>query len=259
MNKLRAWGVLALVAAVAIAAGGWFLALSPQKSKVSSLKDQTAQQQDANAKLRSQIALLKKQQSQIPAEQARIAQIKNRIPESPQLTNYVRTLTSLAAATHVELVSIAPAAPTQVKLASAQPQGTAPSDAAAGGAAPAAAPNLSTISVAIDVVGDYYNVQQFLSKLEDTQRATIVSAVSLKPGALPHGTGPSQDNVTSGADGVASGWKTLAASISASIFMSAAPQAVADPGAGQAEAPSTTTTNTAPPASPAAANASASN
>jgi Tfp pilus assembly protein PilO len=242
-----------------IVAGGWFLALSPQKSKVSDLQDQTAQQQDANTKLRSQIALLKKQQSQIPAEQARIAQIKNRIPESPQLTNYVRTLTSLAAATHVELVSIAPAAPTQVKLANAQQQQPAPSGAATNaGTATAAAPNLSTISVDINVVGDYYNVQQFLSKLEDTNRATIVSSVSLKPGALPRADGPGEGGAASGAD-AASAWKTLSASINASIFMSAAPQTVAAPAAGQAEAPSTTaTTNTAPPASP-AANASASN
>jgi len=175
MSKLRTWGVVALLAVVAIAAGGWFLALSPQKSKVSDLQSQTAQQEQANQKLQSQILLLKKQQSQIPAEQARIAQIKGRIPESPQITTYVRTLTTLAAATHVELVSIAPAAPALVQLANAQSQANpAPSTAAGAAPAPSAA-GLSTISVAINVVGDYYSVQQFLSKLEDTTRATIVS------------------------------------------------------------------------------------
>lgn len=272
MTKLRAWGVAALLAVVVIIAGGWFLALSPQNSKVSTLHDQTAQQQDANAKLTSQIALLKKQQSQIPAEQARIAQIKGRIPDTPQMTTYIRTLTSLAAATHVELVSIAPAQPTLVKLPSAQPQSAPASGAATGkggaatgkggaatgtGGTAAAPASLSTISVAIDVVGDYYSVQQFLSKLEDTQRVTIVSAVSLKPGTLPHGTGGGAATTSSStsSDGQ---WKTLDAGISASIFMSAAPTTSTASVAGQAQPSAAAATPAAPPASP-APNASASN
>lgn len=256
MTKLRTWGVLALLAVVAIVAGGWFLALSPQKSKVSSLHDQTAQQQDTNAKLQSQIALLKKQQSQIPAEQARIAQIKGRIPETPQVTTYVRTLTSLAAATHVELVSIAPAAPTLVKLANAQPQSSGSSGGSAGTGVPTTdAANLSTISISISVVGDYYNVQQFLSKLEDTQRATVVSSVSLKPGMLPQ----AQDGSASGAGKASVSWTTLSASISASIFMSAAPATSATAGAAQGPAPAGATeapTTATPPASPAATTSS---
>jgi Tfp pilus assembly protein PilO len=256
MSKLRTWGVVALLAVVAIAAGGWFLALSPQKSKVSDLQSQTAQQEQANQKLQSQILLLKKQQSQIPAEQARIAQIKGRIPESPQITTYVRTLTTLAAATHVELVSIAPAAPALVQLANAQSQANpAPSTAAGAAPAPSAA-GLSTISVAINVVGDYYSVQQFLSKLEDTTRATIVSSVSLAPGAVPQpqggdGAAVSAAGTTSSGTG---SWKTLSASISASIFMSAAPTAET----GAAPATGAATHDASPAASP-TSTASASN
>jgi Tfp pilus assembly protein PilO len=231
MTKLRTWGILAVVAIVAIIAGGWFLALSPQQSKASDLRDQAAQQQDANQKLQSQIALLRKQQSQIPGEQARIAQIKGRIPETPQITTYVRTLTSLAAASHVELISIAPGAPALVKLATPQQPTSAPSGAATSASnGAAAASNLSTISVAINVVGDYYNVQQFLSKLEDAQRVTIVSSVSLQPGSLPK---PQGHAAGAGADaGAGSSWKTLSASVTASIFMSAAPATSAASGAG---------------------------
>jgi Tfp pilus assembly protein PilO len=253
MSKLRTWGVVALLAVVAIAAGGWFLALSPQKAKVADLHSQAAQQEEANQKLQSQILLLKKQQSQIPAEQARIAEIKGRIPDTPQVTAYVRTLTTLAAATHVELVSIAPSAPALVQLASVQPQtNPAPSTSAstgsagvsAGAGAPAA--NLSTISIAINVVGDYYSVQQFLSKLEDGKRIAIVSSLALAPGAPPQATGDTAGGAAAGAGGAGS-WKTLSASISASIFMSGAPT-TAVPGAAPAAAAATP--NASPAASP---------
>ena len=258
MTKLRAWAVAALLAVVAIVAGGWFLALSPQNSKVSSLRDQTTQQQDANAKLTSQIALLKKQQSQIPAEQARIAQIKGRIPDSPQMTTYIRTLTSLAAATHVELVSIAPAPAALVKLATAQPQtAAAPSGAAKGTTSTTpATSSLSTISVAINVMGDYYSVQQFLSKLEDTKRATIVSALALKPGTLPKPT-TGGAGATSSSTATNDQWKTLSAVITASIFMSTAPTTTAAPGT--AQAPATATSAAKAPAASPAATAAASN
>jgi len=255
MAKLRAWAILAAVGIVAVLAGGWFLALSPQHSKVSKLHAQTASQQQANQALTTQIALLKKQQAQIPAEQARIAEIQGRIPNSPALTLYVRTLADLAGKNHVELVSVAPSPPLQVQLAgaAAAPAAVAsPGPTGSGSAAGAATPgattgaNLTSIPVIVKVVGDYYSIQQFLAKLEDTKRATIVSAVQIQPGQLPQPQGVS--NAPAGGSNSGADWHTLEAQISLSVFMSgSAATGTSGASAGAPAAPQANGSGTAAP------------
>ena len=254
MSKVRAWAALALVAIVAVFAAGWFILLSPQKHKVSKLDDQAAAQLQTNQQLTSQISLLKKQRAQIPAQQAEIAAIQGRLPDTPALAAYVRWLSSTAAATHVELVSVAPSQPVQAQLqqtaatASTSPTGSATPAQAAGA-------NLSTISVVVSVNGDYYAIQQFLAKLESAQRATVVASVAIQPGQpLKPAGGPATATDTTPA------WQTLQAQITASIFVAgAAPTTTAASGGAGAvsaptSAPSTAAAATSAPSAPASAN-----
>jgi len=214
MTKTRTWGILAVVLVVVVVVAGWFLALSPQHAKVKKLHVTAAQQLDANQGLKNQILLLKQQQKQIPGEQARIAAIDSRIPATPAMTTYVRTLATLAAATHVELVSVSPSAPTPVQVAAA------PGATAAPAPSPAAGASLSAIQLSIDVVGDYYAVQQFLSQLEATQRATVVSSIDMQPGQLPQGQAQASDPKSKTAALTGADWTTLDARIAASVFVS---------------------------------------
>jgi Tfp pilus assembly protein PilO len=241
MNKVRAWAALAVVAIVAVFAAGWFILLSPQKDKVSKLNDQAAAQLQNNQQLTSQIDLLKKQRSQIPAQQAEIAAIQGRLPDTPALASYTRWLASAAAATHVDLLSVAPAPPAQVHLQQAANSTTA-ATGQAGGSVPtqAAGTNLSSISVNIGINGDYYAIQQFLAKLESAQRATVVSSVAIQPGKAL--TAPVAGSAGSKADTTPT-WQTLQAQVTASIFVAGAPSTTARPGAagaGSAPAPATT-------------------
>jgi Tfp pilus assembly protein PilO len=259
MNKVRAWGAAAVVIVVAVFAIGWFVALSPQKADVKKLKDQAASETQSNEQLTSQIAVLKKQRSQLPAEQARIAAIKQRIPGVPGLTSYVRTLAGIAGATHVELVSIAPsqASVVQMQLPAAKASkkatanaGSSSTDSGAQSPAPAApAPtvatsNLSAIPITIDVVGDYYAVQQFLAKLEDTTRATVVSSVDLAPGQLPQpkNVGPPAAGAAPTSSGNGNSWQTLEAQITVTVFMSTEP-ATGQTTSGSASSTATTATH----------------
>jgi hypothetical protein len=154
----------------------------------------------------------------------------------------VRTLTTLASSHKVELISIAPSAPSPVHVAGQQTAVAPPAASNSPGTAttttPAApAANLTAIQVSINVVGEYYDIQQFLSSLEDTTRATIVSSVDLQPGQLPQPQGGPGSG--SAANSTGSKWTTLSATITASVFMSATPASSATPVA---------------PAAPAAAN-----
>ena len=253
MSKVRAWAALALVAIVAVFAAGWFILLSPQKHKVSKLDDQAAAQLQTNQQLTSQISLLKKQRAQIPAQQAEIAAIQGRLPDTPALAAYVRWLSSTAAATHVELVSVAPSQPVQAQLqqtaatASASPTGSAAPAQAAGA-------NLSTISVVVSVNGDYYAIQQFLAKMESAQRATVVASVAIQPGQSLKPAGGSAT-----ATDTTPAWQTLQAQITASIFVAGAPTTTAASGGAGAvsaptSAPSTAAAATSAPSAPASAN-----
>lgn len=244
MTKTKTWGILALGVILVVVVAGWFLALAPQRAKVTKLHDSAAAQVEANQTLKNRILLLEKQQKQMPSEQARIGAIADRIPSTPAMTGYVRTLALLATANHLELISVGPSGPAPVQVAAAP--GAAAATPAASGAA-----GMSSIRIAIDVVGDYYNVEQFLKKLEATQRATIVSSIEMQPGQLPvsQGGAPNPTATAAAVQGVS--WTTLDAHITATVFMSGDATAVTTTTGAPATAAPTPTTSPAAAAPPA--------
>ena len=85
MSKIRMWGLLAVVTVLVVFAAGWFVAVSPQKSRVAKLHGQAAAQEQTNQQVQAKVNILKKKQAQIPIEQARIAAINGRLPSTPAL------------------------------------------------------------------------------------------------------------------------------------------------------------------------------
>ncbi len=262
MTKTRQWSLLTVGVIAVVFLAGWFLAISPQHSHASSLRKQQASQEQANQELQTTLARLTAQAKDVVTNQARLAEIAKELPATPDLPIYVRSLTAAAAATNVDLVSITPGTPTVLSpakvatpaapaaaTASAAPAATASAAATSGGGkapsagsttgAAAATAGLQTISVSIVVNGDYFALEQFLTKLETMQRTTIVSSVSLAPSApllAPNAPVPSANNE----------WKTIGANISLTIFEAAAPPTIVAPAAPLAA-----------PGAPAAANPSA--
>jgi Tfp pilus assembly protein PilO len=255
MTQIRTWAIVAVVAIAAVFAAGWFMLLSPQHAKAAKLSSDAASQQATNDGLRLQIARMKKESANVPAEQARITAIDSRIPATPALPAYVRFLASTAASTHVELVAIAPTAPTplQLQVRAPAPQAATDTAGATSTAVPAAVPApvsaMSGISISIGVVGDYFAIQQFLAHLEKSSRSTVVSSVALSPGSLPQGVAPA----TGGPAGAAPpGWQTLSAQVTLTIFMSTAPASAGAVGSGAATTPAAGSAATAQtPAAPA--------
>ncbi len=267
MNRMRNWAGLGLFLAVAVFAAGWFLMVKPQKAQQTKYRDQASQQLQANQQVQEQIALLKKQQAQLPAEQASIAAINARVPDSPALPAYVRTIEQLATASHLELVSISPSppAPAQLQAATAAPAAPAASGSAGATTAPTAAggsttapvaagPPLMAIPVVVDVVGDYFAVEQFLSQLEQATRATVVTSIHLQPGKVPAPTG---NGAAGGADQTS--WRTLDAQVSLAIFQTNASPAPAAAGAVTAPASAGAAATTAPSAAPSPTSTAANN
>jgi type IV pilus assembly protein PilO len=181
MTDTRKWSAAAVVLIVAIFAAGWFLLVSPKRSDASELKAQTATQESANVALQQKLEELKAQQADLPRQRARLAQIGVKIPGNPALPSLIRDLTAAGRKVGVTIDSMAPSAPVTVTApASTGVVGAAPA-APKSGATAAAAPTsvLYQVPLALKVTGSYFELEQFLNKLEGLKRSMLVSGFSV--------------------------------------------------------------------------------
>ena len=217
MTRIQQWAAGTVVALLLIVAAGWFLAIAPQKHKVSSLGAQSAAQEQTNNGLHVKLAELTAQMSAVPSEEAAVAAVTQKIPNDPAMPDYVRTLTTIASQAGVELISIAPGAPAAVTVAAATvPVATTASPSASASTAVQAAPaapavSLQSISVALDVQGGYFQIEEFTKDLQKLARSTVVTSIAIAPGGqlkAPKVAPPASD-----------AYKNLTAQISVAVFM----------------------------------------
>lgn len=225
MDKLKQYVTLTVLGAVVIMAAGWFLLISPKKTEAADLQEQTASQVSANSVLATQLQVLQAQAKDLPKKQADLARVAALIPDNPSLPALIRAITAASTSAGVEFVSVTPSAPALVAVAAPVAPVAAPVEGEAvpaeGEAAPAAAPaapvapaagELAAIPVTLNVVGTYFEVQQFLANLEDLPRALRVTNLTVAPGASP-----TAGDTTSGVDNGSS----LTSTITGSVFMAA--------------------------------------
>jgi Tfp pilus assembly protein PilO len=212
MDKMKQWVALATLAAVAILAGGWFLVISPKRADAAALQTDAANKRVSNQQLTTQLAMLKAQAKDLPKQQAKLAAVAAKIPDSPAEPALVRALTDAADEAGVELISISPGSPTAVSAAPAATTTTAAGATTPTGAVGAASVgSLQAIAVNLNVVGGYFQVAQFLDRLENLSRAFKVSSFALAPGLNPVKKGQLQTAVDNGS--------SLSATIVGSVYM----------------------------------------
>lgn len=218
MNKLQQWVALTAVAVLAILVGGWFFVVSPRRAHVDDLNTQAAAAQSQLTSLQSQVAMLKAQAKDLPAQRAKIAALSKQIPDDAQLPTLIRQLTATAAKSGVDLVTLAPGPPTALTTVTTGPTtlppsaassstkpgtttapaatGTAATPAVPGSTGAAAAPgSLMTVPVQITVRGSYFQLEKFLSSLEQLQRRYLVTGYTLSPSTS---AGASTSTMTTG-------------------------------------------------------------
>jgi Tfp pilus assembly protein PilO len=211
MDKLKQWVALTVVACLAIVAAGWFLLVAPKRSEAADLRAQAEEQVAANAKLHGDLQVLKAQAKDLPKEQAKLAAVTAKIPSDPALPGLVRSLLEAADGAGVELVSITPGAPAVIAApapvaapveddAAAQqgPDANGAGAEAAAAAAPSPAGQLAGIPLAVEVVGEYFEIQQFFGAVEELTRAIRVESLQMAPGESPAATNPDADAVAEG-------------------------------------------------------------
>lgn len=156
MSRTRQWVVLAVVAAAAVLAVGWFVVIAPQRSAAAAFVEQAEQQRLATQALTRQLEMLRAQAAELPAKQARLAEVDAALPQDAELPTLIRQLTASSEETGVELLAISP--------------GT-----------PVASGPYTQVPVSLEVSGSFFPVEQFVSALEDLPRTFAVTGFALSP------------------------------------------------------------------------------
>ena len=193
MSKVQQLVALTVLGLLAVLAAGWSLLVQPQRAAAADLRAQTEQQVTENARTRTQLAVLQAQATKLPEQRERLARVAEKIPEGPALPALVRALTAASADSGVEFVSLVPG--------TAAPLGEA-----------GAAGQLKALPVTLNVVGGYYDIEQYLSELEKLPRALRVVDVALAPGPNPvAGTNAPAADLSDGS--------SLSATITGSVYL----------------------------------------
>ena len=225
-SKMKQWVALTVVGVLAVLAAGWFLLVSPKRGEASQVRADVATQNTTNSGLQTQLAMLKAQAKTLPQQQAKLALVAAKIPDNPALPSLIRALSDAASDADVELVSMAPGQPAAVVGAAAP--GAAPAAPSAAGSTGAAKPTtltgtstasaasagvLTAIPLTINVVGGYFQIEQFFDKVEELTRAAKVTGFTMTPGSNPlkPQSGSSTNQVETG--------KVLTVNVTANVYM----------------------------------------
>jgi Tfp pilus assembly protein PilO len=190
------------VGALAIVALWWFLVYSPKSDDLTTAqdeRDEAALQQDA---LQAQLDELEEIAANGPAIDAELAELSGLVPPTSDLAGFILGMNDLAIQSGIDWISVAPNPPE------------------------AEGPGLSTIDLNIAVEGGFFQVVDYLNRLEDFDRLVIVDTMNIST------SGESEEGTTTGSLGV---------TLTGRMFTTEAPApAPGTPGAG-----ATTTTTVA--------------
>lgn len=173
----------------------YFVFWSPRNKALNQARErrQTARQQEAQ--LRGEIARLRGARSQEPAGRARLEALRTAIPDDPKLAQFILDTNDAANRAGIDFISIAPQLPSSPAPAAGATATTAPGGGggattttttapAAGGQGPAAgagagAARPAEIRLALQIRGGYFQVLDFLNRLDDLPRLVVNDSLSV--------------------------------------------------------------------------------
>jgi len=245
--------VLLIAAGTAVAlVAVWFLLLwSPQGQKLDAARERQAEAEEANSALALRIERLRDLRARRPELEADRVALRSAVPESPELDDFLLDTDAAADRSGVDITSVSPGKPaaagddaagtTAPAAPAPAPAATAPAATDTAGATAGTPP--SAISLSLDASGGYFQILDFINRLDDLPRIVVVDSLSLSGGgsgdASASGTGD-----TAATGGTSSSELTM--SITARMFTTA-PPAPPEGEAAEAGGATTTTTTTAAP------------
>ena len=231
--RQRIYGATA-VAALLIVAVFYFLLWKPTSNKISTESSALAQAQQQLTTLNGQVSSLKSFQQQLPAAQAEANRLTSAVPTTPELSNFILALNSISQKSGISFISISPAQAIAASVGSSTATTTAN-------------PNLYQVQVGLQVGGGYFQVLDFINRLDHLPRLVIVNSINL---TSSNSTNAAQSSTSTTA--ATNSGTQLSASLKLTIFSQSAP--IGEPGS-PSTGPAGATTKVAPPSNPASTTA----
>ena len=183
MSRNRLFLVVAMLAAVVVVAGGFFLGVQPQLAAASDNDKQRVAIEQRNQQARVELAKLREENKTLDAQKQALAALQASVPSTVSTAGFYRELNAVAAASGVTISSITTADP----AAYTSPEG--PSDDASTSAGNDAAPmpatdatvtatNFSTIAVSVGVTGSFDQARAFLKGVQTGERLFLVTNIT---------------------------------------------------------------------------------
>ena len=227
---------------IGIVAGGlvvvllwYFFLYSPTSSDLNDTKSQVAAAQQQKQALENSIRQLKELSRNAPQQEADLRALRAAVPENPDLGEFVLQANEIATASGVDWLSISPSPP--VASTSSGPK--------------------STIALSIQIDGGFFQLLDYLARLEHLDRLVILDSVSVSTGGT--GTGGSTGSTAGG--GSTSGSSTdptLSVTLTGRMFTNAEAVPAAGSTGGSTSGGTTTPTPTTPTTSSSSSSSSSS-
>jgi Tfp pilus assembly protein PilO len=150
-------------AALVILVAWYMLLFRPANHRLSAAHTAHAAAEQQIAQLNSTIGSLMILKQHVPADKARLAALEAQLPDSPQLASDLNQLQAAAAATGVDLTSVAPTAPA----------------GASGANGAQASVGTPAITLTLTAGGTYQQLMAFLTKCNALPRVMVIDHMSL--------------------------------------------------------------------------------
>lgn len=173
MTQTRKWSGMTVVAVVLIVAMGWLLLITPARGVTADVLAQKQATDSTNADTRIMIEKLKKQAEEVEIYRAKLQKLEKRIPQSAELPKIIRSLQKTTDGVGIDWTKFDPEPPKTMAMPALD---GAPVD-------PTAVPGESTeglylVLISMEAQGSYVQMEKLLRKIEDMQRAFLVTSVS---------------------------------------------------------------------------------
>ena len=152
--------LIAIGAVVGVVVLWWFLLWSPRQAKVAEARERAEAAETRQADLELRVARLKDLEEDQALKQSQLEELRVAIPDQPNLAQFILDANEAANKAGIEFLTISPQPPT--------------AESAIGGAAP--------VNLSITVAGGYFQVLDYLNRLDDLRRIVVVDSLNVTPG-----------------------------------------------------------------------------
>jgi Tfp pilus assembly protein PilO len=162
-NRTITFTVLGVVLVVAV---WWMFVFSGVRTDSSNVDKDIDAAKTAQSGLETELSQLEDLEANAPQTEARLEQLRKLVPQQADLASFIDEANELGVSAGVDWVSISPTAPTSTGA-------------------------VNTISFTMTVSGGYFQVLDYLNRLENTSRLVVTDGVTIEPGGTdPEASGP---------------------------------------------------------------------